>query len=76
MAEEIITVREPNAAPGFGHVDLAHLLQYEEIIAKVIALWKSVTTLAVGASSKLTVVKVHIGGGEYVWDLGSIKREK
>jgi hypothetical protein len=75
MAEEI-TVKEAGASPESAHISVSDLLRYEEIIVKIVHVWKSVTTLAVGAVSKLTVMTVHVGSGTYTWDMGSLKREK
>ncbi len=75
MAEQIITLREPEAAPE-GRVSIGELLKYEEIITSVVGLWKSVSTLAVGAVVKLATIKVHFAGGEYSWNMGEIVKTK
>lgn len=75
MAETIITLQEPEPAPE-GRLSIGELLKYEEIISAVVSMWKSVSTLAVGAIVTLGTLKVHIAGGEYEWSLGTLKRTK
>lgn len=54
---------------------LGKVLEYEQIIQRVIDDLDSVKTLSVGGTSKQPVIKgIHAHGNTYDWDMGILKR--
>lgn len=71
-----VEIGDAGIAPEAAHISFEDVLRYGEIIGRVIVTMKSIDSMATGANTKLDVVKVRARGGEFEWDMGSIKRTK
>ena len=73
-----ILIHEP--PPGLsigGHsINLGDLIRYAELIDRVRAVGTAAAHLKPGAEVDLPEVKFDLEGGEYEWDLGTLRRVK
>jgi hypothetical protein len=74
--DTIIKLPEQDPSPEAHSVSIGELVRYSEIIAKIVGLWNSVKGIAMGATVKLAMIKVHLGSMEFSWDMGETKRLK
>ena len=63
----------PAKAPG--GFDLHDALRFASVLEQVMNAWKALS-VGVGGMMDLPEIKVRFRGGEYRWDMGSIKRTR